>query len=93
MYFMKVRSEIFVVFKIFKCMVENLKDLKINTLHLDWGEYISKKFIEFFQWHGIMQQLTIVDTLHQNGIVGGWMHIEVDQKWHMWSPQFQIKNK
>ncbi len=35
MYFMKVRSETFVVFKIFKSMVENLKDLKINTLRLD----------------------------------------------------------
>jgi hypothetical protein len=70
MYFMKVRSETFVVFKIFKSMVENLKDLKINTLHLDWGgDYISKEFIEFCQQRGIVQQLTIVDTLHQNGVV------------------------
>jgi len=71
MYFMKVRSETFVVFKIFKSMVENLKDFKINTLHLYWGgEYISKEFIEFCQQHDIVQQLTIIDTFHQNGVVG-----------------------
>ncbi len=68
---MKVRNETFVVFKIFKSIVENLKDFKINTLCLDWGgEYISKEFIEFCQQHGIVQQLTIMDTLHQNGVVG-----------------------
>jgi hypothetical protein len=51
---MKVRSETFVVLKRFKSLVENLKDLNINTLHLNQiGKYMYKEFIEFFQQHNI----------------------------------------
>jgi hypothetical protein len=47
---MKVRSKTFVVLKTLKSLVENLKDLNINTLCLNQvGKYMSKEFNEFFK--------------------------------------------
>jgi hypothetical protein len=45
MYFMRVKSDVFGVFKRFKSLIENLKDFKIKVLCIDHGkEYMSKEF-------------------------------------------------
>ena len=48
-YILKQKSNVFEIFKKFKVLVENEKDLKIKYLYSDnGGEYYSKKFEEFY---------------------------------------------
>ena len=52
--FLKRKSESFETFKVFKKVVENETDLKINCLKSDnGGEFTSNEFENFYEKHGI----------------------------------------
>ena len=59
-YFIRLKSEVFHVFKQFKALVENQCNLSIKDLRSDnGGEYTSSQFVEFCNSTGIERQLTL----------------------------------
>ncbi|BBN68370.1 ADP glucose pyrophosphorylase large subunit 1, partial [Prunus dulcis] len=63
------KSEAFSAFKSFKALVENEVGRNIKVLRTDrGGEFISQKFEDFCETHGIRRQLTAPYTPQQNGI-------------------------
>ncbi|WKA10494.1 hypothetical protein VitviT2T_028060 [Vitis vinifera] len=68
-YFIKLKNEVFSVFKQFKALVENQSNLSIKILRSDNGtEYTSSQFVEFCSTAGIKRQLTTPYTPQQNGV-------------------------
>ncbi|KPJ11482.1 Retrovirus-related Pol polyprotein from transposon TNT 1-94 [Papilio machaon] len=68
-YFIRNKSEVLPVFKIFKKFVENQTNLKIKMLRTDNGrEYVNKDFQLFLQEHGIKHQTTVPYSPQQNGV-------------------------
>ena len=68
-YFIKLKNEVFSVFKQFKALVENQSNLSIKILRSDNGmEYTSSQFVEFCSTTGIEHQLTTPYTPQQNGV-------------------------
>ena len=53
-YFLKHKSEVFGLFKVFKALVENQSGRKIKVLRSDnGGEYVNYEFIQYFEDSGI----------------------------------------
>jgi transposase InsO family protein len=68
--FLKNKSEVFENFKIYKEMVDNVMDSRIKCLRSDnVGEFTSKKFMDYYNSHGIKRQFFIARTPQQNGVV------------------------
>jgi transposase InsO family protein len=68
--FLDKKSQAFECFGIFKEMVENETNLKINCLKSDnGGELTSKEFRDFCEEHGIKRQFSTARTPQQNGVV------------------------
>jgi transposase InsO family protein len=68
-YFLKYKSDVFVVFKEFKAKVEKESGYYIKTLRTDHGgEYISNDFHTFCKENGIRKQFTARYTPQQNGV-------------------------
>jgi hypothetical protein len=68
--FLKNKSEAFENFKIYKEMVENEMDSKINCLRYDnGGEFTSKKFMDYCSSHGIKRKLSVARTPQHNEVV------------------------
>jgi transposase InsO family protein len=68
-YFLKVKSETFEKFKVFKRMIENHGRKRIKILRTNkGGEFLSKESTAFREQSGIQKQLTISYTPHQNGV-------------------------
>lgn len=68
-YFLKHKSNVFHVFKIWKAMVETETDLKLKCLRSDnGGEYIDGGFKEYCATQGIRMEKTIPGTPQQNGV-------------------------
>lgn len=68
-HFLKNKSDIFSVFKIFKNRVERETDRKIKILRSDnGGEYINGDFDRFLESEGIRRHLTVPYTPQQNGV-------------------------
>lgn len=66
---MKVKSEVFTLFKNFKTRVELETGHKIKTLRTDnGGEYTSNEFTQFLNQQGIAHQLTAPYTPQQKGV-------------------------
>ena len=62
------KSDVFDIFVKFKSLVENLLSSKIVTIRSDsGGEFLSLKFINYLQLHGISHQLSYPHTPEQNG--------------------------
>lgn len=68
-YFLKLKSETFESFKIFKALVEKQSGRSIKALRTDrGGEFLSNEFIDFCDKSGIYRQLTAPETPQQNGV-------------------------
>lgn len=66
--FLKVKGYHFEKFKIFKAMVENEMDLKIQCFTFDRErKFISNEFFDFLDQHGIKRQFSIAQNPQQNG--------------------------
>ncbi|KAG6706623.1 hypothetical protein I3842_07G230600 [Carya illinoinensis] len=67
-YFLKHKSDVFNVFKIWKVMVETETGLKLKCLRSDnGGEYVDSGFKEYCATLGIRMEKTIPGTPQQNG--------------------------
>ena len=68
-YPLKEKSEVFLCFKQFLLMVENVSSCTVGTLCSDrGGEYMSKEFDAFLASHGTKHQFTVPYTPQQNGV-------------------------
>lgn len=68
-YFLKHKSEVFVIFKKYKALVETQSGSKIKMLRSDGGgEFTSSEFSEFCHQQGIERQITAPYTPQQNGV-------------------------
>ena len=66
---LKHKSEVFVCFLKYKCLVENLLSHKIKQIQTDGGgEYISSQFKAFLENNGIAHRISCPYTSEQNGI-------------------------
>ena len=68
-YFLKHKSEVFGLFKVFKALVENQSGRRLKILRSDnSGEYVKSDFIQYCEYEGIQMQHSIPYTPHQNGV-------------------------
>ena len=68
-YPLKSKSEVFMCFRQFISMAENVSECKMGTLHSDrGGEYFSKDFNAFLAEGGIKHQCIVPYTPQQNGV-------------------------
>ena len=68
-HFLKHKSEIFYVFKVFRALVEDQYGRKLNILRFEnGGEYAKSKFIQYCKYAGIQMQHSIPYTPQQNGV-------------------------
>ena len=68
-YFLKHKSEVFGLFKVFKALVENHSGRKLMVLRSDnGGEYVNSEFINYCTDAGIQMQHSIPYTPQQNGV-------------------------
>lgn len=68
-YFLKIKSQVFSVFKSFKTMVETQSGQKVKVLRTDnGGQYTSKEFSAICEEAGIVHQLTVPYLPQQNGV-------------------------
>ena len=69
-YFIKLKNEVFSVFKQFKALEENQSNLSIKILRFDNGtKYTSNQFVEFCSTVSIERQLTTLYTSQQNSVL------------------------
>ena len=68
-HFLKHKSEVFCLFKVFKALVENQSRRKLKVLRSDnGGEYVKFEFINYCADVGIQMQHYIPYTPQQNGV-------------------------
>jgi transposase InsO family protein len=66
---LKSKDELFIKFKEFKALIENLSERKIKILRSDnGGEYTSKEFVKFCKDVEIKRELTTPYNPQQNGV-------------------------
>ena len=68
-HFLKHKSEVFGLFKVFKTLVENQYGRKLKALRSEnGGEYVKSEFINYCVDAGIQMQHSIPYTPQQNGV-------------------------
>jgi hypothetical protein len=68
-YFLKSKYEVFIKFKEFKALIENISERKIKILRSDnGGEYTSKEFLNFYKVVGIKREITTPYNPEQNSV-------------------------
>ena len=68
-YPLKLKSDFYNIFLAFHKLVENQLSQKISVFQCDGGgEFVSHKFLQHLQSHGIQQQLSCPHTPQQNGL-------------------------
>ena len=68
-YFIKHKSNVFDLFKVFRAFVENQSGRKLKILISDnGGEYVKSEFIQYCKDVGIHMQHSIPYTPQQNGV-------------------------
>ena len=68
-HFLKHKSEVFYLFKVFRTLVENQSGRKLKILRSkNGGEYVKYDFIQFCKDAGIQMQHSIPYTPQQNGV-------------------------
>ena len=69
MFSLKLKSEVYEIFKAFKAYVENLSRNKIKVLRNDNGnEYVNNNLQHLCKENGIQMQHSVTYTPHQNGV-------------------------
>ena len=69
-YFLKHKSKVFDLFKVFRALVENWPGRKLKILkYKNGGEYVKSEFIHYYEDVGIQMQLSLSYTPQQNGVV------------------------
>ena len=69
-YFLKHKSKVFYLFKVFRALVENQSRRRLKILKYDsGGDYFKSDFIQYFKYVGIQMQHSIPYTPQQNGVV------------------------
>ena len=69
MYFLKQKSEVFEIFKVFKDLVEKLCGKNIKVLRNNNGkEYFNKNLQQLCEYNGIQMQNYVPYTPQQNGV-------------------------
>ena len=79
---LKAKSEVFMCFKQFLVLAENMSACKLGTLRFDrGGEYMSSDFNAFLGECGIKHQSTVPYTPQQNGVAErkNWSLMEMDK--------------
>jgi len=68
-YLLRTKGEVFDKFKEYKALVDNQTDMKIKTFRSNnGGEFVSKKFDNFWHECGIQRQTSAPYTPQQNGV-------------------------
>jgi transposase InsO family protein len=68
--FLRIKSEAFENFKVYKEMDENEMDSKIKCLRYDnGGEFTSKEFMDYYNKYGIKRQFFVARTPKHNGVI------------------------
>ena len=68
-YFLKKKSEVYEIFKVFKALVENLSGKKIKVSRNDNGkEYVNNNLQNLCEENDIQMQHLVPYTPHQNGV-------------------------
>ena len=68
-YFLKHKSKVFGLFKVFKALVENQSGRKLKILRSDnGGKYVKSVFIQYCEDASIQMQHSIPYTPQQNGV-------------------------
>ena len=65
-------DDVFNVFQSFHTMIQTQFSAKIQILHSDnGGEYVNKKFQDYFATHGLLHETSCAQTPQQNGVAKG----------------------
>ena len=68
-YFLKLKFEVFDIFKVFKVLVENQSERKLKIfISNNGGEYVMSELIKYCEDAGIQMQHSISYTPQQNGV-------------------------
>jgi transposase InsO family protein len=68
-YFLKLKSDVFDKFLVYKALVENKSGHQIQRLRIDnGGEYVKNNFTSYCTTQGIQMQHTVPYTPQQNGV-------------------------
>ena len=69
-HFLKHKSEVFHLFKVFRALVENQSRRKLKILRsYNYGEYVKYEFIHYCKYEGIQMQYSVPYTPQKNGVV------------------------
>jgi transposase InsO family protein len=68
-YCIRQKSDVFDTFKKWKALVENEIGKSLKCLRSDnGGEYCNKEFDDYFSYHGIRREKTVLRTPQENGV-------------------------
>ena len=69
LYLLKQKDDVFSVFQFFHTLIQTQFSAKIHILRSDnGGEYVNKKFQDYFATHGLLHETSCAQTPQQNGV-------------------------
>ena len=69
LYLLKHKDDVYSVFQSFHTMIQTQFSAKIQILRSDnGGEYVNKKFQDYFAIHGLLHETSCAQTPQQNGV-------------------------
>ena len=69
-YCIRQKYDVFDTFKKYKALVENETGKRLKCLRSEnGGEYYNKEFDDYFSYHGIHREKTILGTPQENGVL------------------------
>ena len=79
LYLLKHKDDVFSVFQSFHTMIQTQFSAKIQILRSNnGGEYVNKKFQDYFATHGLLHKMSCAQTPQQNGVAKrkNWLILE-----------------
>lgn len=77
--FRKRKSEIITVFHNFTVMLEKYYNIKVFVIYIGFGEFNSNTATKYFNYTGIIWELSIPNTSQQNRIVEHYIQTVVER--------------